>query len=194
MSKISKLCEYCSEQYLSYEKQNKRFCSLKCKYDYKKIIVQCPFCLSDFQITRARKERLQGDHICCSIICRDKIREIIMECSHCNKKFKRPRANRRFCSVLCVTEHRKAANIPGKWMENGYNVIYAGGGQGIKEHIYLMEQHIGRKLKANEVVHHINEIRNDNRMCNLKLMTHGEHSRLHRELELAKGKKLFNAG
>ena len=49
----------------------------------------------------------------------------------------------------------------------------------IFEHDLMMECNIGRWLKPDEVVHHINGIRNDNRIKNLKLMTRGEHSRLH---------------
>lgn len=54
-----------------------------------------------------------------------------------------------------------------------------------------MEDYIGRKLNKDEVVHHINEDKLDNRIENLQLMTRGEHSKLHRELELSRGKKLF---
>ena len=37
---------------------------------------------------------------------------------------------------------------------------------GIKhdEHRYLMEQHVGRKLNSNELVHHLNENSRDNRI------------------------------
>ena len=49
----------------------------------------------------------------------------------------------------------------------------------IMEHQYIMEQHIGRMLKDDEVVHHKNHIRNDNRLENLQLMTFKEHASLH---------------
>lgn len=49
----------------------------------------------------------------------------------------------------------------------------------IMEHILVMECNIGRWIKENEVVHHKNHIRNDNRIENLELMTFSEHARLH---------------
>ena len=38
---------------------------------------------------------------------------------------------------------------------------------------------IGRELKNNEVVHHIDGDKNNNLLGNLALMTHGAHTRLH---------------
>lgn len=49
----------------------------------------------------------------------------------------------------------------------------------IMEHILVMECYIGRWLKDNEIVHHINKKRNDNRIENLKLMTKSEHMSMH---------------
>ena len=49
----------------------------------------------------------------------------------------------------------------------------------IMEHVYLMEKHIGRPLKSDEVVHHKNHKRDDNRIDNLQVMTFKEHCSLH---------------
>lgn len=42
-----------------------------------------------------------------------------------------------------------------------------------------MEQKIGRKLRSDEVVHHINGDKTDNRIENLELISNSEHTSLH---------------
>lgn len=49
----------------------------------------------------------------------------------------------------------------------------------VMKHILVVEQSIGRYLTENECVHHINHIRDDNRIENLKLMTISEHMSMH---------------
>lgn len=49
----------------------------------------------------------------------------------------------------------------------------------IMEHDLVMECFIGRHLSDDEVVHHKNHKRDDNRLSNLQLMTFKEHAALH---------------
>jgi len=67
----------------------------------------------------------------------------------------------------------------GRYLDkDGYVIINIEGKQ-VKAHRYIMEQVLGRKLRRDEVVHHINGNRQDNRVENLQVMTIGEHNKLH---------------
>ena len=51
-----------------------------------------------------------------------------------------------------------------------------------RAHRLVIENKIGRRLKTDEVVHHINENKLDNRIENLELMTREEHTSHHSNL------------
>lgn len=53
----------------------------------------------------------------------------------------------------------------------------------IREHIVVMELHIGRRLTASECVHHKDNNRENNALENLEVMNKGEHIRMHRAVD-----------
>lgn len=75
---------------------------------------------------------------------------------------------------------------------NGYKLIYKEGHPNsmtsenwngwIYEHIYLMSEHIGRPLNEDEVVHHLDENKSNNKLENLVLLNNNAHSILHNML------------
>lgn len=71
------------------------------------------------------------------------------------------------------------------YMINGYRMVYCPSNPScnkigyVQEHRLVIEKSIGRFLRRDEVVHHKNKKRDDNRLENLQLMTSSEHRSLH---------------
>ena len=159
-------CKFCNKEFsvYNYRKDIAEFCSRKCHYDYKNIKYICKECKKTFYIVRNRKNVKF-----CSRKCKDKnqkgiyplsLKNSIIENNGHGFNWKDGRTIHKQGYILILTPDRK----------NRYTM----------EHRLVMEKHLKRKLKDKERVHHINNIKTDNRIENLKLFKNAsEHTKHH---------------
>jgi hypothetical protein len=76
-------------------------------------------------------------------------------------------------------------------MKDGYVIRTLPGGGWVYEHRRIMEDFIGIKFDRKVVVHHKNEIRTDNRIENLEVMTLSAHTSKHRREAEARKKAII---
>lgn len=117
-------------------------------------------------------------------------------CPICTCEFKPKRKEQAFCSLSCRQKNNgkgrrgqrtglQSKPYKQRLTRDGHLKMYAAKhpyAEGRKEmhiHDMVMELHLGRRLLPTECVHHINGVKTDNRLENLKVMSHAEHSRQH---------------
>lgn len=115
------------------------------------------------------------------------------KCVECGKLFSRGRLRsgreeciedfrkRMFCSRECFFKHNSGEHHwrwkggikrrPDGYLRNSKTDEYI--------HRETMEHYLGRKLRKEECIHHINGNPSDNRIENLEILTNSEHKKLH---------------
>jgi hypothetical protein len=76
---------------------------------------------------------------------------------------------------------------------HGYCRVSSSDGR-VYEHRKLVEKHLQRPLTTDEVVHHINGDKTDNRIENLVVMSKADHAKLHTKPRLCFTERLCSCG
>jgi ferredoxin len=158
----------------------------------------CPRCGVTF--TRPPSQVKNPEAVHCSAACASAARRVMAEqaCERCGHVFRAipseiARADRKFCSAACYHDSRRGIPLPrrtdGVRVENGYRFIYlpehprAKSNGYVREHILVAERMLGRPLADDEIVHHRNHVRDDNRPENLEVLaSQSDHMSLHMRL------------
>lgn len=146
--------KFCCDKCGGAYKSRKHYNDVKNRNNYEKI---CLYCKSDF-ITHSKVKKY------CSLKCVHNSQKKYLDIPSCLENSKRKiDKNLGYVRIYCPM-HREA---------NTRGYVY--------EHRLIAEKMTGRELFSNEVVHHKNGIRWDNREENLEVMDKIEHSKLTRE-------------
>jgi len=147
--KTTHVCEFCTTEFDAYASTRRRFCSKRCAR------------LKDAEATRRTPRQ--------------------RDCKGCGTAFEPTYPANVYCSLACANRTIGRTNreiMSAARRDSGEGKSYRKL-LGRHEHRVVAEMMIGRPIRADEVVHHINGDFRDNRPENLRVMTRSEHTRMH---------------
>ena len=176
--RIAIQCQECGKVFqrkLSAQKSTKMFCCRKCMDIFISrngsplktgTIRSCQICLKDFYVTPCQTKRNHG------VVCSKECRVILV-----GRKMSGPKSPLWKGGVyqgadgyVYISQHGHPRD------RNGF----------VKRAVLVVEKKLGRFLEPGEIVHHINQVKDDDRPENLTAMNRLEHNRLHAELKKCK--------
>lgn len=187
---IEKRCEICGRMITTRKDKPSKTCSKDCmaflRADLAGVNRKCEFCGNIF---RSKKKKTMYCSAKCSHSARSK--PVALTCEICGAEFIRPPCHatgRRYCSKECkgkaVSIYQTGENSNnwngGTRHGDGYlfrrtNGTYKG------EHRLIMEKHMGRKLRDDEIIHHIDGNKMNNVVENLEIVSRSQHIDIHRD-------------
>lgn len=131
----------------------------------------CPNCNSPFAFSNRHKDQVFCSKKCA---CEARTKHRVFSCERCGCQFEGKKAGRRFCSRAC---HNRSIVHPVRESKS-YRMMSINGAC-VRVHRYVMEQHLGRKLRSDEVVHHKDGNKQNNDISNLEIVSPSEHPYKH---------------
>jgi hypothetical protein len=98
-----------------------------------------------------------------------------------------PKKHHSYYNAKYINGHNRTGKGTYRYINEGYIRILLPNGSRIYEHVLIMENYLGRKLNKDEIVHHKNKVKTDNRIRNLELTNRSEHMKIHQKLRDNKG-------